>query len=512
VQFAEITPVERAAWDPQTEPTARADVSGARSSRLNKVSVSTLCTSKAEFISKFGPFLDETTIFFASKLPLVIGQPVAFAICLKDRQPMLEGDGKIIEVQPLPGRSNRSGLRIQVRAFTAESLPMRQAILEAKRARRAGPASRPAPPSPPPVALVPPPVAAAPPPVALAPPRIHPPAPAPPPSMVVKEARPLPRARGATANVLPLVPPGERRQGAPDTLPANPFADVSSESLSFYIESNLTEGADGHQVDLPSGEDDELERPAVHRNLLVRALSWRAPSTLPPAVRIALPMAASSLLTLVACWALWERAPHPAQIARRGSGTAVAPAPARAPAPIPAPGPAPPAPEVAPPVASAAAAGLAASPATSGCLVRIASRPAGAMVTMGNRRLGRTPLQAVAVPCGEQILTVSHARYSPVNELVAPTPGTAASSFVRLPRPPARLTLTSMPAGATFKVNRTQLGHSSGQASVLRFERARIEARLPGYRPWRKTIYVAAPALSVNATLVPLASRSPRRR
>jgi hypothetical protein len=77
---------------------------------------------------------------------------------------------------------------------------------------------------------------------------------------------------------------------------------------------------------------------------------------------------------------------------------------------------------------------------------------------------------------------------------------------VRLPRPPAQLTLTSLPAGATFKVNSTQLGHSPGEATVLRFERARIEARLPGYRPWRETVYVTAPAMRVNATLVPLAS------
>src|SRR6185436_3392262 len=118
LQVAEITDVERAAWDPQTEQTAQTDLAGERS-RLNKVSVSTLCTSKAEFVTKFGPFLDETTIFFASRLPLVIGQAVAFAICLRDRQPMLEGDGKIVEVQPLTGQSGRCGLRIQVRALTS---------------------------------------------------------------------------------------------------------------------------------------------------------------------------------------------------------------------------------------------------------------------------------------------------------------------------------------------------------------------------------------------------------
>ena len=500
--------MERAAWDPQTEQTAQTDLAGERS-RLNKVSVSTLCTSKAEFVTKFGPFLDETTIFFASRLPLVIGQAVAFAICLRDRQPMLEGDGKIVEVQPLTGQSGRCGLRIQVRAFTSESLPMRQEILAAKAARRNGPASRPVPP--PPVAPPPPPpVASAPPPVALAPPP-RPRTPAPP-STAVKEARPLPAALTTTANVLPLVPPGERRQGAADTLPANPFADVSAESLSIYIESNLTESVEPHQVD----EDAELESPAMHRNILVRALSWRAPATLPPALRIFIPMAASSLLTLVACWALWGRAPHSAEVARRAPVTATAPAPARAaapapaPTPAPAPAPAPAVPPTAPSVVAAPAAAPAAPPATSGCLVRIASRPAGATVTAGNRRLGRTPLQAAAVPCGKQTLTVSHARYSSVEEVVAPTPGAAASAFVRLPRPQAQLTLTSTPAGATFKVNRTS--PASGQASVQRFERARVEARLPGYRPWKETIYVATPAMKVNATLVPLASTSPRRR
>jgi hypothetical protein len=497
--------VERAAWDPQTEPTAPSDVSEARTTRLNKVSVSTLCTSKAEFISKFRPFLDETTIFFASRLPLVIGQPVAFAICLKDRQPMLEGDGKIIEVQPLPGPSGRAGLRIQVRAFTSGSLPMWDATRATWAPGGRGPAGPPPPPTP---------VASAPPPVASAAPPVHPPAPLPPPSRAVRESRPLPRALGATANVLPLVPPGERRQGAPDTLPANPFAEVSADSLSFYIESNLSESAEPHHVGIPSPEDSDLESPAIHRNLLVRVLSWRAPATLPPAVRIAVPMAASSLLTLVACWAIWGRAPHPAEVVRPATVTTAAPAPARAATPTPTPVPA--APVMAPPVVSAPAASApavpATSPATSGCLVRIASRPAGATVIMGKRRLGRTPLQAAAVPCGKQVITVSHARYSSVTEEVVPTPGTAASSFVRLPRPPAQLTLTSTPAGATFRVNRTKLNPSSGPASVLRFERVRIEARLPGYRPWRETLYVAAAVTRVNARLVPLASGAPRRR
>jgi hypothetical protein len=134
------------------------------------------------------------------------------------------------------------------------------------------------------------------------------------------------------------------------------------------------------------------------------------------------------------------------------------------------------------------------------------------MVTMGKRLLGKTPLHATAVPCGRQTLTVSHARYSSVEAVVESSPGTTASSFVRLERPPARLTLASVPAGATFKVNRHQIGRSSGQASVLRFERVRIEAHLPGYRPWRETIYVAEPTMRVDATLVPLSSRSSRSR
>jgi hypothetical protein len=132
------------------------------------------------------------------------------------------------------------------------------------------------------------------------------------------------------------------------------------------------------------------------------------------------------------------------------------------------------------------------------------------MVTMGKRRLGKTPLQAAAVPCGRQVLTVSHARYSFVDQEIEPRPGSTATSFVRLRRPPARLTLTSTPAGAAFKVNRSQRGQTPGEASVLRFERARIEARLPGYRPWRQTIYVAGTDMRVNANLVPLAPRSHR--
>ena len=43
----------------------------------------------------------------------------------------------------------------------------------------------------------------------------------------------------------------------------------------------------------------------------------------------------------------------------------------------------------------------------------------------------------------------------------------------------------------------------AGEASVPRFEKARVEATLPGYKPWKKTVYVPASSMTVNAALTP---------
>jgi hypothetical protein len=42
---------------------------------------------------------------------------------------------------------------------------------------------------------------------------------------------------------------------------------------------------------------------------------------------------------------------------------------------------------------------------------------------------------------------------------------------------------------------------ASGEASVPRYERTKIEATLAGHRPWKKIVYVTAPTMEIKAVL-----------
>ena len=47
--------------------------------------------------------------------------------------------------------------------------------------------------------------------------------------------------------------------------------------------------------------------------------------------------------------------------------------------------------------------------------------------------------------------------------------------------------------------------------NTLRYEHLRLEASLPGYRPWKKTVYLKEAEANIDVTLVPIAKPSPRR-
>jgi hypothetical protein len=83
----------------------------------------------------------------------------------------------------------------------------------------------------------------------------------------------------------------------------------------------------------------------------------------------------------------------------------------------------------------------------------------------------------------------------------------------RLRRPPAKLMVTSSPPGAFIRLNKHRIGPTPREIDTPRFERVRIEASLPGYRRWRKTVYVKEAESVVAVTLVrapaPLAQNAP---
>jgi hypothetical protein len=84
----------------------------------------------------------------------------------------------------------------------------------------------------------------------------------------------------------------------------------------------------------------------------------------------------------------------------------------------------------------------------------------------------------------------------------------------RLKRPPAKLVVTSSPPGAFIRLDKHRIGRTPREIDTPRFERVHIEASLPGYRRWRKTLYMKEAESQVDVRLVrapaPLAVRAPR--
>jgi hypothetical protein len=134
------------------------------------------------------------------------------------------------------------------------------------------------------------------------------------------------------------------------------------------------------------------------------------------------------------------------------------------------------------------------------CQARIDSKPRGATVTLGQLTLGRTPIARTAVPCGAASVTIAHARYVPATVALDAAPNAPVSVSARLSRPVAQLRLASSPDGAVFKVNGDRVGRGSRNVTVSRFETVRVEARLPGKRPWVRKIYLRDSVTEVMAT------------
>ena len=120
-------------------------------------------------------------------------------------------------------------------------------------------------------------------------------------------------------------------------------------------------------------------------------------------------------------------------------------------------------------------------------------------MTLGRDTLGRTPLARTAVPCGAASVTLTHPRYLPATVALEAGPNAPVTVSARLSRPAAQLQLSSSPPGAIFKVNGDKVGRGPRNVTVLRFETVRVEARLPGQKPWRRKLYLKDPVTQVEA-------------
>src|SRR6185436_6143193 len=131
------------------------------------------------------------------------------------------------------------------------------------------------------------------------------------------------------------------------------------------------------------------------------------------------------------------------------------------------------------------------------------TEPDGAVVTWGGRALGRSPVRDVTVPCGVATLSLQRERYRPVTRSVNAQSDARTVIEERLRRPPATLVLISSPPKARFTYNNEDLGPAPRRFGVMRFETVHVSASLPGYEPWRKTLYVREAETRIHAQLVP---------
>jgi hypothetical protein len=342
--------------------------------------------------------------------------------------------------------------------------------------------------------------------------------------------------------------PETQAPSAAFTLPANPLSDLEANDLASFIECTLFES----QVDpdaAPESEpeddgkapnaltEDAADAPAVPGPVAPRTtaiVSRTAPAVavaeveaLSPQAQMrarmmhAAPYALCTVIGVLVGALLRSSASQPPP-ARPAHETHAAPAPAAvapepptpAPAAVaPAPAATPAVPAPAPPRAEPAAAAAAEAPApveaptparagSGSCAVSVASEPPEAQVLWGAKLLGHTPLKEKAVPCGAGVLTLRHERYKEVKRAVSASPASPLVVSERLHRPNATLMLTSSPPRAIFTVNQLEVGPAPRKVNEWRYETIHVEAKLPGYLPWKRTLYLREEVTKLSAQLV----------
>jgi len=428
----------------------------------------TRCASAEEFIERFARYTTATDVVVPALPNLTVGTAGPFVICLKDRSIILKGRCEVTEIRraavPAGNPSAAAGpalMRLHLREMDAHSAGIHLRLMERQASAHRAPALPGVTPSPPSEAV---PAAA---PVAADASE----------TTVVSDAGSRSDNEPTAVSALPR--PEARVPGASLTLPANPLGDLDAADLASFIEFNLLE---------TNAVDAAPPAPAA-----------RAETRQDRARRIArrmAPYAACAAAMLLLGIALgWASKAAPVVAA------AVVPPPPRAAPPAPA-SLAAPAPPDGDPI-----------PAPRDCVARVTTKPAGAAVFWGDTALGSSPIRNAAVPCGTATVTLRRQHFEEVTRTI--TADRARDTIVaeRLHRPPAKLMVTSSPPRAFIRLNKRRIGPTPREIDTPRFERVCIEASLPGYRRWRKTLYVKEAQSEIDVRLVrapaPIALRAP---
>jgi hypothetical protein len=483
----------------------------------------TRCGSAQEFIERFSRFTTETHVVVPALPRVSVGAVGSFSIRLKDQSVMMQGRCEVTEIRPVtqpagaaPAALPSALMSLRLLEMDAHSWGIHLRLME-----------RHAPSGPPPVSppkeqgaparslsLVPPlpvapstrteaPAVAAPssPVVStmqvMSIPRLPPrPSPSAPLAMQAAQARaagaaalatapqpalapqPAPAPQPEAAEVPSLPPrPEARAAGADFTLPANPLSDLDAADLSGFIDLTLLETASQDQASIAPPTPPRADRAAARLDRARRIARRAAPY-------------ASCVLVGVLLGIALKPGPKMTRVPAAPAATR----PAGAASPLPA----------APPPATL-------RPSARDCTARVTTKPAGAVVFWGDLAIGSSPIESAAIPCGTAVVTFRRERYAEATQTITTEPGQGAVISERLYRPPAKLEVTSSPAHALIKLNNHRLGPAPRKINTLRFEHLRISASLPGYRPWKKTLYLKEAESKLDVTLVPLPRTAARR-
>jgi len=335
------------------------------------------------------------------------------------------------------------------------------------------------------------------------------------PSASVAATSPFPDLETTEVSAIPKLE--TRAPGAALTLPANPLSDLDAEDLASFVEFQLleTENADAAAANLTGKVKVDPEAATA-----AAAPPAPAPAEAPRPTGLVAARASTSTAKV----RIDKRLERAVEIARKGwpyascvvlglvlglafrSSTKVTVVPAAAPAVI-AP-PAAPSPEIAPPAAPAptpapaVAVRKAAATIPGDCTARVTTTPPDASVVWGDVPLGTGRIAHASVPCGKAVVTIRHDRYADVTRTMTAQPGQVTTLSERMHRPPAKVTIASTPPRAHIKLNRRAIGAAPRHFNTNRFEQVRIDASLPGYQPWSKTLYLRQAETKIDVELV----------
>jgi len=434
----------------------------------------TRCTSAEEFIERFARYTTTTDIVVPALPHVSAGTSGHFVICLKDRTVMLQGRCEVTEIQPVavaPGAATTSSLtalmHLRLREMDAHSCGIHLRLMERRALSPRSPAVLEAVPTAVPALDI----------SAVT---------------VVRDGRP-PSDTEPTA-ISPAPRPEERVPGAAFTLPANPLSDLDAADLASFVEETLLESkgaVDAPPIDNGAIADGGAQADPDPERVIPSGRRPRAhprPDRARRIIRHLWPYAWCVVGGLLVGFAFRPDSKGAPVVA---AAIVVPP------------------PEVAPP-STAPALAQTPAPAPRDCVARVTTTPEGATVSWGDIALGSSPIEHAAIPCGTATVTLRRDQYAEVTRTIVTEPGRSAVVAERLVRPPASVVITSSPPHAVIKLNKRRVGSAPRTISALQFERVRIDASLPGYRPWKKTLYLEEAESQVDVRLVRRAEASAR--